>query len=319
MVAVSSWVDLDGPTYVVDHGGPPDGPMLVCVHGLGGSHVNWAALAPLLTARCRVVALDLAGHGRTRPGRRSTAVEANQRLLDRFLREVIGTPAVLVGNSMGATVSILQATAFPATVAGLVLVDPPLPQTRGSRPDPMVTASFLAYALPGLGRVVLAGRRRRLRPEQAVAQVLRLCCVDPSRVPADLVEASVELARERAGYPGVDAAFLGAARSLMRLLARPGSYHARMRALDGPVLLLHGDRDRLVPFASARQAALDNPGWRFEVAHDVGHVPQLEAPSWTADMILDWLAAEGAPAAAASAGHRPTPPAARHKGAPWTG
>ena len=45
----SLWADLDGPVHYVDHGGAPDGPLLVCVHGLGGSLLNWAALAPLLT------------------------------------------------------------------------------------------------------------------------------------------------------------------------------------------------------------------------------------------------------------------------------
>jgi len=55
----SQWVDLDGPVHYVDHGGPADGPLLVCVHGLGGSLVNWAAVAPRLTDTVRLVALDL--------------------------------------------------------------------------------------------------------------------------------------------------------------------------------------------------------------------------------------------------------------------
>jgi pimeloyl-ACP methyl ester carboxylesterase len=45
----SRWADLGVPVHYVDHGGPPDGPLLLMVHGLGGSLVNWAALAPLLT------------------------------------------------------------------------------------------------------------------------------------------------------------------------------------------------------------------------------------------------------------------------------
>ena len=40
-----------------------------------------------------------------------------------------------------------------------------------------------------------------------------------------------------------------------------------------------------------------HPGWRFEVAPDTGHVPMLEAPRWTAEVIDDWMAAEGASAA----------------------
>jgi hypothetical protein len=37
-------------------------------------------------------------------------------------------------------------------------------------------------------------------------------------------------------------------------------------------------------------AAAANPHWQFEIAHGVGHVPQLEAPEWTIDAILGWLA-----------------------------
>jgi pimeloyl-ACP methyl ester carboxylesterase len=70
--SISRWVDLDGPVHYVDHGGPEHGPLLVCVHGLGGSLVNWLAIAPLLTSTCRVIAIDLAGFGHTRSGARST-------------------------------------------------------------------------------------------------------------------------------------------------------------------------------------------------------------------------------------------------------
>jgi pimeloyl-ACP methyl ester carboxylesterase len=304
-------VDLEGPTHYVDHGGPTTGPALVCVHGLGGSHLNWAAVAPRLTRTCRVLAIDLPGHGRTQAHGRSTSVTADQRLLHRFVTEVVGSPVVLVGNSMGAMVSILAADAHPEAVAGLVLVDPALAQLRVARPDPSVAANFLAYAVPGIGRAFLARHRHRRSPEEAVAEVLRLCCVAPSRVPSDVVAASVELARERRAYRGVDSEFLAAARSLMRMLALHRSYEAKMRGIRVPVLLLQGEKDRLVSLDAARAVAAANPLWRFEIASGVGHVPQLEAPDWTVEAILDWLATDGRPAASAAADQsgRPCPPA----------
>ena len=155
----SRWADLDGPVHYLDYGGPADGPLLVCVHGLGGSALNWAAVAPVLAESCRVVALDLAGFGHTRGGSRSTSVQANQRLLHRFLTEVAGVPAILVGNSMGGLISILQASQRPDTVAGLVLVDPALPPALSARPDPRVFATFAAFLVPVVGRRVLSRRR----------------------------------------------------------------------------------------------------------------------------------------------------------------
>lgn len=299
--AESQWADLDGPVHYVDHGGPADGPLLVCVHGLGGSLLNWAALAPLLTTTCRVMALDLAGFGHTRGGARSTSVHANQRLLDRFLIEVAGTSAILVGNSMGGLISILQASGHPDTVAGLVLVDPALPISLRARPDPRVVATFAAFLVPAVGRRVLSRRRDETSAEEAAHALLRLCCADPSRVPSEVVDLHVELAGQRREYADADSEMLSAAQSLLWVLADRRRYAAMQRAIDVPVLLLHGDRDRLVSIASARSAAAANPSWRFEVAHGVGHVPQLEAPDWTATQILDWLGDH--PAAAALATH----------------
>jgi pimeloyl-ACP methyl ester carboxylesterase len=285
----SRWVDIDGPVHFVDHGGPADGPLLVCVHGLGGSLVNWAALAPLLTDRCRVLALDLAGFGHTKGGARSTSVQANRRLLDGFLRDVSGTPVILVGNSMGGLISILQASVQPATVAGLILIDPALPIGLSARPDPVVMATFAMFAIPAVGRRLLWLRRSRASAETAVNDLLSLCCADVSRVPREVVAQHIEVAAQRSEYDDVDAELLSAAQSLMWVLADRGSYGEMQRTIKAPVLLLHGDRDRLVPIAAARAAAVANPTWRFAVAEGVGHVPQLEVPQWTAEQVLGWL------------------------------
>jgi pimeloyl-ACP methyl ester carboxylesterase len=294
----SRWVDLGVPVHYVDHGGPtraPDGSAaltLVMVHGLGGSLVNWAAVAPLLTGTCRVLALDLIGFGHTQAGAHSTSVTANQHMLQRFLREVAGGPVILVGNSMGGLISIIQAAQHPESVTGVVLIDPALPVKVGSQPDALVSASFGMYAVPHLGRAMLRARRRVRSPEQLARDILRLCCVDPGRVRPEVLEQLLEMARARSEYPDIDTQFLVAARSLMGILARRSSYLATMAAIRAPVLLLHGEKDRLVTIGAARAAAAANPSWRFEVAPDVGHVPMLEVPEWTAGRILEWLATE---------------------------
>ena len=103
----SQWVDIDGLVHYVDYGGPDDGPRLVLVHGLGGSLVSWAAVAPALAQVGRVIALDLAGFGRSPGSPRRVTLPANQMLLHRFLEEVAGSPAVVIGHSMGATIAAM--------------------------------------------------------------------------------------------------------------------------------------------------------------------------------------------------------------------
>src|SRR5450631_4527096 len=303
----SRWVDLGVPVHYVDHGGPANGPLLVMVHGLGGSLVNWAALVPLLTDTCRVLALDLIGFGHTQAGTHSTSITANQHMLHQFLSEVARGPVILVGNSMGGVITILQATRHPETVTAAVLIDPALPVTVGSQPDPLVSASFGMYAVPHVGRAMLRARRRVRSPEQLAMDVLRLCCVDPARVPADVLEQHFQMARARREYPDIDKHFLDAARSLMRMLIRRSSYEAAMKAIRVPVLLLHGEKDRLVAIGAARAAAAANPSWRFQVAPNVGHVAQLEVPEWAAGRILEWLASEVPEAAGRMAPTQVTP------------
>jgi pimeloyl-ACP methyl ester carboxylesterase len=291
--ALATWggtthtVDLSGPVHYVDFGG--SGRPVVLVHGLGGSHLNWCLLAPRLAAHARVTAVDLAGFGLTHPHGRSTGVRANADLLMRFLDAVAGTPAVLVGNSMGGMVSILAAARHPEAVSALVLIDPSVPGGLGDPIDPLVAAMFAGYATPVLGTRLLARRRAALTPRQAVQQTLDLCCVDPSCVPADLRAVSEALVTERAGVAGLDSAFLAAARSLLRVNALAPAYWRAMASIAAPVLLIHGERDRLVPVRAARRVARRNPDWTLETLPGVGHVPQLEAPDAVAGLMIAWL------------------------------
>jgi pimeloyl-ACP methyl ester carboxylesterase len=290
----SHWVDLSGPTHYVTFEGPEDAPPLVAVHGLGGSHANWLAVGPLLAQEHRVYALDLAGHGRTRPGHRSTDVHADQRLLDRFLTEVVGEPAVLLGNSMGGMISLHQAARHPDSVTALALLSPAVPAPRGTRLDRQVALQFLSYATPGLATAALVRRRHRLTPEQAVDETLALCCVDPSRVPAEVRADAIALAHERRGYRHVEQAFLGAARSVIRTLVNRSAYERTLADVRAPVLLIQGEQDRLVRAAAAGALAERFPAWSLVTAPDLGHVPQLEAPEWTAEQVLTWHASVAA-------------------------
>src|SRR6266540_5052334 len=94
----SQWTDVGGPVHYRDWTGPEEGPTFVCVHGLGGSLLNWALVAPGLSTRGRVLALDLAGFGLSPAAGRSAGVRSSWRLLGGFLRALELPPVVLVGK-----------------------------------------------------------------------------------------------------------------------------------------------------------------------------------------------------------------------------
>jgi pimeloyl-ACP methyl ester carboxylesterase len=280
--------DFDGPVHWVDFGGPADGSPIVLVHGLGGTHLNWVRVARELAERGRIYALDLPGFGLSTAGRRTTSVQANAAILNRFLRDVVGEPAVLVGNSMGGMVSLLAADAQPESVTGLVLVDPSIPVPR-HKPDLEITSQFLLYAVPYFGQRYMARTRNRMTDRQMVQRVINLCFVDPSKASAALMDTATALVAYRRTMPAQDAAFLQAARSLMLLLTRPKTYNELMNRIDVPVLLVHGDRDRLVPVAAARKVLARNPRWESAILAGVGHTPQLETPDLFLEHVTSWL------------------------------
>src|SRR5262245_23641338 len=221
-------IDLDGPVHVADFGG--SGTPIVLVHGLGGSHVNWLSVGERLAERGRVLAPDLAGFGRTPLAGRSSGVGANRALLDRFLGATCDEPAVLVGNSMGGLISLMEASLRPEKVAALVLVGPAQPRPLLMTPDWRIVATFAAYAMLLVGETFVRWRSRLLGPEGVVRQTLDLCCVDSSRVSREVFAAHVALAEERASaMPWAAEAFLGAARSVVSRTMRAGWFAELVR------------------------------------------------------------------------------------------
>ena len=217
---------------------------------------------------------------------------ANRSLLHAFIEAVAGEPVTLMGNSMGGMISLMEASDAPGLVTALILVDPALPFVP-AWPDPMVVGMFALYAAPGFGPL-LASHRRRQSPGASVSRLLSLCCADPSRVSEPVVAAHVEVARQRADFPDADRDLSAAVRSVITTAGylTGHGYRQAVRSVDCPVLVLHGDADRLVPVSAARAAVRSCPSWALVVLPGIGHVPQLEAPEDCAAVINQWLGAK---------------------------
>lgn len=303
----SRYFDYDGPVHYLDHGGVPDGPLVVCVHGLGGSAITFDLIAPLLATRCRVYAIDLIGHGRTPVLGRSATVGENRRVLDHFLTEVVGEPAVLVGNSMGGLLAAFHAAKRPDSTAGLVLVNPALPLTGFVLRDLRIVLQFLALSAPGVGGLVVSLWNRLASAERQVARMIRLVAQDPTRIPQETLEAAIALAEERRHYPNSATALVQAARSVVWIVTSPW-YGSQLDSVTAPVLLIHGTHDRLVSIRHADAAAQKHESWRFEALEQVGHVAMIEEPELVVETIFDWLFGETGDAATAAARARPVEP-----------
>jgi pimeloyl-ACP methyl ester carboxylesterase len=285
-------VDLDGPVHYLEWEGPAER-TFVLVHGLGGSHLSWALVGSALARHGRVLAIDLAGFGRTPREGRSSRLSANQVLLARFIDAVVGGPAIVVGNSMGGAIAMLQAAYEPASVDGVVLSASVFPWARGGVPHPLVMTGFALYRAPGVGEWAVRQRFGRLTAERMVRFSFRMITADQTSVPEDVIRAHIELLEEEQADPDMGPAFLEAARSLLSLGRRGELARRVIESVKCPVLVIHGHGDRLVPVAFAQAEIEHHPNWMIRLLPGVGHVPMLEAPDRWMAAVEAWLASLG--------------------------
>ncbi|MEN9934648.1 MAG: hypothetical protein RLZZ387_1227 [Chloroflexota bacterium] len=143
---------LWGPPPDDDAPHPRNMPILL-VHGIGDSALTWALVMRRLARGHDVYALDLLGHGLSGlpAGHSYASLEEHVEAVTGFVQEVIGRPALLVGNSLGGMLAVRAAWKAPGWVRGLALLNPggaPL-QGRASYDefftkisDPRLTTAF---------------------------------------------------------------------------------------------------------------------------------------------------------------------------------
>lgn len=111
--------------------GPPDGPVVIVLHGYLDTAEAFTPIALELADRWRVIVPDHRGHGQSGHVSAGGYYHFADYLLDLDgLYAELGTrEAVLVGHSMGGSIGCYFAGTFPERVRGLVLLDgigPPL-------------------------------------------------------------------------------------------------------------------------------------------------------------------------------------------------
>ena len=280
--------------------GEATAPPLVLVHGFGAGSGHWRRNAAVLAAAgWRVYALDLLGFGASS----QPALRLDNRLwarqLQAFLEQVVQGPAVLVGHSLGGLVALSCAVFFPRWVRAVAAA--PLP-------DPTL---MLASTAPQ------ANQPPRRRPWWRRLQrwlVTLLCRLLPLELLVPLLAHSPLLDL------GIQAAYSTPVigdRDLHRLIARPARRPGAVRALRAmsiamalrphgatapallhriqqPLLLIWGQRDRLVPLPVAEQVRRLRPDLPLVLLEGSGHCPHDEQADAFNAALLQWL---GQPAA----------------------
>jgi pimeloyl-ACP methyl ester carboxylesterase len=255
-----------------------DGSPLVLFHGYADSADTWRyTLARLARHGRRAIAVDLPGFGSADPLQHEPILPQLDAFAHAAARYVAGRPrrpVIAVGNSLGGCVALRLAERHGQQLAGVVGVAPAgLEMSRLLflvERDP-VLRSVLALPSPVPSAVLRA----------AVARLYRqLAFASPGDVDAGAVSAFTWHHRRRAAVAG----YLATAHRLLPELREP----FQLERITVPVLLVWGDRDRLVFHRGARRVLDAVPGARLELLQGVGHCPQVEAPDRFAQLLLDF-------------------------------
>ncbi|MBE3590611.1 MAG: alpha/beta hydrolase [Firmicutes bacterium] len=249
--------------------GPPGGPCVALMHGLGSGARAWEEpMRCLAGAGLRCLAFDLPGFGETPPlpGRVLHRPEEAAAYVTAVLDAAGVARAHLVGWSLGGGVALHAALRAPERVAGLVLV-------ASAALGADVSWGIRLMGVPLIGPRLLAAMPP-LPPEGDFVRVPPALAHRP--LPRAFVAAHLDMLRQ----PW----FVPAQHALLRRLGvalfgqRRAQVTHELHRIQAPVLILWGREDRLIPPAHGRRAALLLPNARHVEYEDCGHCLPVEQP-----------------------------------------
>lgn len=230
-----------------------DGPLVVCVPGIGDLRSVFRFLVPaLVDAGFRVAAMDLRGHGDSDDG--FAAYDDPATASDILaLVEHLGGPAVVVGNSLGSSAAVWAAADDSTNLSGLVLVTAFVREPKTNPVMKVLSRALLVKPWgPAAWKAFYKGRH--------------------ARPPADLADhqRSVKESLRRGDHW----------RSLVATaFTSHAAVEARLGEVDLPVLVVIGDKDKdwPDPVAEARYVG-EQLGGELLVVPGTGHYPMTEDP-----------------------------------------
>ena len=245
------------------------GDPLLVIGGFGASSAAIAPLAELWSTRFRCVTYDHPGTGRSSKRACPLSTAALAASATRVLDELEIDAAHIAGLSLGGAIAQELALRFPHRVRGLMLVSTSPAGPLSSPPDPR----RLALTTVQIFKESIDRRRLWLAPalfsEGFVAR-------DPDRAET--------LMRGLGAHPAPPWSLAG-----QYLAAGLHDRALDLHRIHAPTLVLHGERDVLVPAANAELLARCIPDAELRILPDAGHGLPIELAAETFETMCDWL------------------------------
>lgn len=270
----SHFVNVDGARVHFQEFGEAADPLIILIHGYTASVYVWKTVAPMLAdAGFHVIAVDLIGFGYSeKPSWFDYSIQAQARMIQRFMdRRGIGR-AVLAGSSYGGAVAATVTLDSPERVEKLVLVDAVINDDLKSHPV------LKLASLPGLGEVItpfLSDSRMFMR----------------HRMHGTLAKANHHMITdERIENIRRPLFAADAHHSLLATSRNWSANHIQRDAnqINQPTLIIWGEEDTVIPVKNGYTLHKEILNSRFVILKDCGHVPQEEKADIFVDLVTEF-------------------------------
>ncbi len=270
---------------------PSSRPPLLLVHGFGASTDHWHKNIAGLQDRFEVWAIDLLGFGRSaKPDLPDYGSDLWVAQLRDFIREVIGRPAVLAGNSIGGYMVLRTAAEYPELARGVVLLNsagafstgPATAGGVGTGREPNVLQKMLGQGATWMFKQPIAHLLvfLYLRNRWTIRKTLEKVYFDQSAITDELVENIYRPAWD----PGAFEVFS----NLFKSPPQGEKLDQLLQKLQAPLLLLWGAKDPWIRLADRREQFLKYYPQLTEFSLEAGHCPHDEVPEQVNRLLGDW-------------------------------
>lgn len=251
-------------------------PVCLLLHGTGASTHSWRDVMPLLAKHYRVIAIDLPGHGFTRPTfKRQVTLPAMAGSISTLLAHIDITPDIIVGHSAG------------AAIGAQILLD------KGWD-IPLIGFTPALMPFPGLAAKIFPSLARILFTNPFVAIIFARLASGPGEAEKFLRRAT----GSKIDTVGVD--------YYQRLFSRSGhcdgairmmanwdleKLRDRLSEIRAPVLLAYAENDSAIPKTSVLAAANCIPDCVTQGIAALGHLAHEEDAEQAARIIAEFAQA----------------------------
>jgi pimeloyl-ACP methyl ester carboxylesterase len=255
------------------HGG-----IIILIHGISCSVLEWEHIIDALAKSHRVYALDLTGHGLTdKPSQLDYSIADFSKHVLAFMDALKIPSASLIGNSLGARVAMECAAIAHNKVDAIILSAP------AAVANPTLF-EFRIAAIPFIGELATAPNAF------GTDKIWRSAFADPGFVSKELVLEKVALAK----MPGAGKAFLKSLRGMLSFTGFKPSVlqdtKVKATGIKARTLIVWGEQDRFLPVSHLATLLKWMPNAESVVLKNCGHVPMIEKPRDFEKLCLAFLA-----------------------------